>query len=131
MSDLGDAIKTFREWQARYENHLPSQCPHPAALDAIISAYLTGHPEDDDDLVTAQWLKSVGGCFIITSAATYVIAAGMVQIAICTLSGALQIWIASRKASGIQTTVAQVIESGCSRGDVRRLCAAVGHQLDG
>ena len=100
----------------------------------LADAFADQHPLDDMEPITSKWLQSIGARMLSTpvgGVVMCVISTGTIQIALDTMPGALQIWISTQKGREIQTSATQVISSGCTRGDVRRLCAAVGHRLKG
>lgn len=91
-----------------------------AISDAVLlaDAYLAEHQEDDDELVTEQWLRENGFCNYRGWPQT--------RIGIETLAGLYLSWNSAENAFRLDCCLWE----GSTRGDVRRLCKALGIELE-
>tara|TARA_R110000803_G_scaffold75124_5_gene139431 strand:- start:4451 stop:4858 length:408 start_codon:yes stop_codon:yes gene_type:complete len=92
----------------------------------LAEAFSEEHPADDEDPVTSKWLLSVGGKSAL-GGTQYVIQTGTIMVLVESLAQNLGVGVARRQPNNtVAMAVTPVASGGCTRGDVRRLCSAVG-----
>lgn len=129
-TSIKDVLSRWHDGDYKY----PSDTHRDDDAYELAEAYAEQYHKDDMEPITSKWIESVGGKRLPTNLGglvMYVVSTGTIQVALDTMAGGLQVWISTRRGHEIQTSAVQVISSGCTRGDVRRLCSAVGHQLNG
>lgn len=91
---------------------------------ALAISYLAEHSEDDDELVTEEWLRNYVG-WIPVEGSGYI---GCDKVIFC--KGSESVYSAWLKISQYYYDMRRIVRVE-TRGDVRRLCAALGIELKG
>lgn len=99
--------------------------------DALAHAYILDHPADDAEPVTEEWLRSVGFHDSRYQGKRFSLQLGDVRV--CPPIADLGLWVGIMEDDGDFYSGAKAIPQSHirTRGDVRRLCAALGITLPG